>query len=69
MSAHACIRVAILYAGDLEARRNPAIEKGRFAKVFQALTALGIQPEPAVYHDDYCADVRRQIMEVDGVFV
>jgi hypothetical protein len=69
MSAQACIRVAILYAGDLEARRNPAIEKGRFAKVFQAFAALGIQAEPAVYHDDFCADVRRQIMQVDGVLV
>lgn len=62
-------RVAILYAGDREARQNPAPGTGRFSKVFQALTALGMHAEPAVYHDDFCADVRRQIMQVDGVLV
>lgn len=37
--------------------------------VFQALADLGIHAEPAVYHDDFCDDVRRQLDNVDGVLV
>jgi hypothetical protein len=63
------IRVAILYPGDSEARQNAAPETGRFSKVFQALAGLGMRAEPAVYHDDFCEGVRRQIMRVDAVLV
>src|SRR5258706_7619101 len=62
-------RVAILYHGDRESRKNAAPEKGRFLKVFEALTALGMHAEPAVYHDDFCDEVRHQLMRVDGVLV
>jgi hypothetical protein len=62
-------RVAILYAGNLEARQNASPEKSRFLKMFQALTALGVHAEPAVYHDDFCDEVRRQLAHVDGVLV
>src|SRR5258706_11395488 len=69
MTEGASCRVAILYYGDRESRKNAAPEKSRFLKVFQALTALGIRAEPAVYHDDFCAEVRDQLMRVDGVLV
>src|SRR5882672_1405555 len=62
-------RVAILYYGDRESRKYAAPEKSRFLKVSQALTALGIHAEPAVYHDDFCDEVRDQLMRVDGVLV
>lgn len=62
-------RVAILYAGDREARATAAPERSRFLPLFQALTALGAQAEPAVYHDDFCDEVRRQLERVDGVLV
>src|SRR5512138_326261 len=62
-------RVAILYAGDREARQKAAPEKSRFLKVFQALADLGVQAEPAVYHDDFCDEVRQQLLQVDGVLV
>ena len=62
-------KVAILYPGNLEARQSAAPEKSRFLKVFQAQAALGVQAEPAVYHDDFCDEVRRQLMQVDGVLV
>lgn len=62
-------RVAILYPGDREARQDAAPGKSRFLKVFQALDELGLQTEPAVYHDDFCDEVRRQLMQVDGVLV
>ena len=62
-------RVAILYPGDREARQNAAPENSRFLPVFQALAALGVQAEPAVYHDDFCAEVRLQLMQLEGVLV
>ncbi len=64
-----CGRIAILYPGDYEARRNATAESGRFANLFAAFAAKGIPVEPAVYHDEYCAEVREQLMRVDGVLV
>jgi hypothetical protein len=69
MTKHPSGRVAIVYAGDREARRNAAPEKSRFLNLFQALADLGVAAEPAVYHDDFCDEVRRQLMQVDGVLV
>ncbi|MGQ0523903.1 MAG: Cj0069 family protein [Betaproteobacteria bacterium] len=62
-------RVALLYPGDREARKNAAPENSRFLKVFQALEQMGLRTEPAVYHDEFCDEVRRQLMQVDGVLV
>ena len=62
-------RVAILYPGDRQVRQDPAPEQGRFSAVFQALAALGMEVEPAVYHDDFCDEVCRQIMRADAVLV
>ncbi len=64
-----CGRVAILYPGDYEARRNATGESSRFANLFTAFAAKGIRVEPAVYHDDFCPEVREQLMRVDGVLV
>jgi hypothetical protein len=61
--------VAILYPGDRQARAQAAPENSRFLKVFQALADLGIHAEPAVYHDDFCDEVRRQLLRVNGVLV
>jgi len=62
-------RVAILYPGDLEARRNPRPESTRFADLFAAFAAQGLNVEPAVYHDDFSEEVREQLLRVDGVLV
>jgi hypothetical protein len=37
--------------------------------LFRAFAAKGIHAEPAVYHDDFCTEVRDQLMQVDGVLV
>jgi uncharacterized protein DUF6815 len=68
MGSRAC-RVAILCPGDSEQRRTATPEKSRFATVIEALRALGAKPELAVYHDDFCEEVRRQLMKVDAVLV
>ncbi len=62
-------RVVLLYHGDRHARQSAAPENSRFLKVFQALSALGVDAQPAVYHDDFCDEVRAQLMQVDGVLV
>lgn len=71
--AHTCngrpCRVALLYPGDREARRRSAPEESRFNTLFKAIAELGAQPEPAVYHDDFAEDVRRQLARVDAVLV
>src|SRR3569832_1240577 len=62
------LRVAILYPGDREARRQGA-PNPRFVKVFEAFQALGVPAAPAVYHDDFCAEEKQQISKVDAVLV
>lgn len=62
-------RVALVYPGDRDARNNAAPENSRFLKVFQALEQVGLSAEPAVYHDDFCDEVRRQLLNVDAVLV
>lgn len=62
-------RVAILYPGNFEMRQSATPENSRFVKVFQALGRAGMRAEPAVYHDDFCEEARRQLMQVDAVLV
>ncbi len=63
------LRLAIVYPGDREARRTATHDNNRFSDLFAAFTARGIDAEPAVYHDDFCEDVREQLSEVDGALV
>lgn len=62
-------RIALLYPGDHAARQNATPAQSRYANVYQALVQAGMQPELAVYHDDHCDEVRRQLLQVDGVLV
>lgn len=61
--------VAILYPGDCETRQHATPENNRLAPVFRALADLGVHAEPAVYHDRFCDEVRRQLLRVDIVLV
>ena len=62
-------RVALVYAGDRNARQSATPENSRFPKLFEALSALGMAAEPAVYHDDFRDEVRAQLLQMDGVLV
>lgn len=62
-------RVAILWRGDSEARRNATPENNRFHRIFEEMRALGIRAEPAVYSDEMVDEVREQLLNVDGVLV
>jgi hypothetical protein len=52
MTAGKIGRLALLWRGDRQARREATAYNNRFARVFEALAALGIDAEPAVYADD-----------------
>src|SRR5260370_41728031 len=62
-------RVAILSHRDREVGENPPPGEGRFGKVFQAMGAVGRVAEPAIYHDEICDELRKQLMGVDGGLV
>jgi hypothetical protein len=62
-------RIAILYPGDYVDRQGATPENNRFADLFRAFADQGIHAEPAVYHDDFCAEVRDQLMQVDAALV
>ena len=61
--------VALLYPGDRHARDRSDPAESRFAPLFQALAAAGIQAAPAVYHDDFSDEVEAQLRDVRVVLV
>ncbi|MCP3954562.1 MAG: Cj0069 family protein [Desulfobacterales bacterium] len=62
-------RAAILYPGDHQGRENATPDNNRLALIFEAFADLGVSAEPAVYHDDFCEEVRQQLLQVDAVLV
>jgi hypothetical protein len=62
-------RVAILWRGDVAARRSASPDSGRFKTIFAALADLGVDAEPVVYDDDVADAVRARLAELDGVLV
>ena len=62
-------RVALMWSGDYETRRTATAGSTRLAGMFEALAAIGIQAEPAVYADEMADEVRDQLVGLDGVLV
>ena len=62
-------RVAVLWRGDRETRRAATRHNNRYCRIFEELTALGIDAQPAVYAEDYADEVRSQLLACDGVLV
>lgn len=62
-------KVAILWRGDAEARRGATPQNNRFHRIFEELSALAIEAEPAVYDEAFAEEVREQLLSVDGVLV
>ena len=69
MSIGETARLALLWRGDRQARRDATPHNNRLSPVFEALAALGIHAEPAVYADDMASEVREQLLKLDGVLV
>lgn len=62
-------RIALLYPGDREARDRSDPAASRFVSLFDAFAAAGVKAEPAVWHDDFAAEVAAQLRAVDAVLV
>ena len=62
-------RLALLWRGDREARRQATPENNRWHKIFAELAARKIQAEPCVYCEEAADEVRTQLRNVDGVLV
>ena len=62
-------RIAVLWRGDREARRQATPQNNRYHRIFEELAALGITAEPAVFDEEFADEVRRQLLAVDGVLV
>ena len=67
MSATA--KLAIVWRGDVDTRRQATPGNNRWRDIFAALAALGIHAEPAVYCEEAEDEVRKQLLSVDGVLV
>ena len=62
-------KIAILWRGDIEARRSATPQNNRFVRIFEELDALGIRAEPAVYDEAFADEVRAQLLQADSVLV
>jgi hypothetical protein len=62
-------RVAIVFPADAEQRLATKVGESRFSGVANALYAAGIEVVGAPYADEFVADVRSQLLGVDGVLV
>jgi hypothetical protein len=62
-------RIALLWRGDRDARAKTTSTNNRLSPLFEALAALNIAAEPAVYSDEIVDEVRDQLLRLDGVLV
>jgi len=62
-------RIALLWRGDRVARAKATPANNRLSPVFEALTAVKVAADPAVYSDDMIDEVRDQLSRLDGVLV
>lgn len=69
MNAAQAPKVALLYPGDRATRDRADPAASRFAALFEALAAAGVDAQPAVWHDDFADEVRDQLRAVQLVLV
>lgn len=69
MPAKRTRKVALLWQGDRKMRTELSVEKSRMSHIADALSAVGIDVEAAVYADEFAGEVRDQLIQLDGVLV
>jgi hypothetical protein len=69
MTSDAIGRLALLWRGDREVRRQATPANNRWHRIFAAMAALKIHAEPAVYCEEAADEVHEQLLTVDGVLV
>jgi hypothetical protein len=62
-------KIAVLWRGDGEAWQAATPGSNRFYRIFEELSALGIDAQPVVYHEEFADTVRAQLLAADGVLV
>ena len=62
-------RIALLWRGDRDARAKAKTTNNRLSPLFEALAAVNVAAEPAVYSDEIVDEIRDQLMRLDGVLV
>ena len=60
------LRIAIVYPGNQEVRRQATTENNRFAALFAAFAANGVEALPAVYNRALADELRDQLLQLDG---
>jgi hypothetical protein len=63
------LQIAIVYPGDSEVRRLATRDNNRFAAVFAAFAARGVDAHPAVYNLAQASALRDQLLTLDGALV
>jgi hypothetical protein len=63
------LQIAIVYPGDSEVRRLATRENNRFAALFAAFAAHGVDAHPAVYNLTQASELRDQLLKLDGALV
>jgi hypothetical protein len=69
MTAGTVGKLALLWRGDRETRRQATPGNNRWHQIFTALAAHNIHAEPAVYCEEAADEVQDQLLTVDGVLV
>jgi hypothetical protein len=69
MNANPIGKLALVWRGDPETRRQATPENNRWHYIFAALAAENIHAEPAVYCEERGDELRAQLLQVDGVLV
>ena len=62
-------KIAILSRGDAASRREATAQNSRFVRIFEALAAVGIEAQPAIYDESFAEEVREQVLAAGGVLV
>lgn len=62
-------RIALLWRGDRDARAKARPTNNRLSPVFEALAAVNVAAEPAVYSDEIVEEIHDQLLRLDGVLV
>ena len=63
------LQIAIVYPGDSEVRRLATRDNNRFAALFAAFAACGVDAHPAVYNLAQASELREQLLGFDGALV
>ena len=62
-------KVAVIYHGDAERRREATPATSKVPSIFPALARVGLTGVPVVYHDDFRDDVREQLLGMQAALV